>query len=133
MNNRNSKILIVDDDEGVRKAFAMLLRVLQVPHDIAEDGAHGIEVMRKVAATNEPYTLIVTDHDMPRENGMAVIQEARKLFPDAEIWLASAALNDEMARKALSLGANKALFKEYVSRNLMSKFPRDISVKGELE
>lgn len=75
----SGSILIVDDDEPVRETLADLLEsdgftVLQ-----AADAAQALMMLRENAAT---IGVMITDLSMPGADGIALIQQARKITAD---------------------------------------------------
>jgi len=72
----NSKILIVDDEEAIRKALVKFLTELNYEVDSAGDGAEAVEM-----AKNKIYDLILTDLKMPNMTGIELIREMKKINP----------------------------------------------------
>ena len=66
------RILLVDDDEDSRDflALALTVRGYQVVQASSADEALGLMV-------GERYDLVLTDYDMPRKTGAAMLKEAR--------------------------------------------------------
>lgn len=75
-----AKILIIDDDEALRR---MMTRVLaQAGHQIVE-AAHGVEGIKKFRA-DEPE-IVITDIVMPHRDGLETIREIRDAGSDVGI------------------------------------------------
>lgn len=68
-----AKILIVDDDEAIRKSLQDALEAEGFKVITANDGVTGL-----VDALNEKPQLIVTDVKMPLLTGMGMLEELRK-------------------------------------------------------
>ena len=79
------KILVIDDEEAVRKAFEYALRDTDYEVDLAPGGREGV----KLALEND-YDLIYLDLRMPEMNGIAVLREIRKVEPDQKIYIVTA-------------------------------------------
>lgn len=73
-------ILLVDDDEPMRKMLGITLTKLGYQVTEARDGR---EALRLFAA--EPPDLVLTDMVMPDKEGVEVIGELRRLQPDLKI------------------------------------------------
>jgi len=70
------KVLIVDDDQICREILADALATLGVEVSLAGDGIEGLE---KLAV--ERFDILITDLNMPRMDGLALLQEAREHYP----------------------------------------------------
>ena len=95
-----ARILVVDDDEGVRTFLAEALEA--DGHDVqqASDGAAAI---RRLEA--ESFHVLVTDLRMPVMDGMALVRRARAEQPELEIVVLTAHGTIETAIEAMKLGA----------------------------
>jgi CheY-like chemotaxis protein len=58
------RVLVVDDEAGIRSALKQLLETKGFAVDVAEDGAAALERL-----SEHPPDVVVTDLDMPRMNG----------------------------------------------------------------
>ncbi len=76
-------VLIVDDNELVRKALEMTLRALGHRVLAATDGAAALEILRGP----DNVDVLVTDYAMEGMNGVELIDEARSLRPDLPVML----------------------------------------------
>lgn len=74
------RILVVDDDPGVRMAIRWTLTKAGYEVIEAEDGAQGIEAM-KVGDNPLVVRTIMCDVQMPKVNGMEAIAFFRSQFP----------------------------------------------------
>ena len=83
------KILLVDDEELVRKSVRRELRSLPVEIIEAADGRQASLHLQ------EGFDLLITDNDMPGLTGLQLINLAKEFFP--RIILYSGRLNDEDA------------------------------------
>lgn len=63
------RILFVDDNEALRRSGCLLLSGLGYVVDDAEDGEAGWR-----AVSSAHYDLVITDHDMPRLSGLALVE-----------------------------------------------------------
>ena len=69
-------VLLVDDDNGVRKTMASLLESLG--HDVIQ-ASDGIESVDKFRQHQDSISVVVTDIVMPRKDGIDSVLEMRKL------------------------------------------------------
>ncbi len=79
-----ARILVIDDDKGIRNMLKVLLE--RAGHEITEavDGREGIEKFR----TN-PTDLIITDVVMPEKDGIEVMLELKREFPGVRVIVIS--------------------------------------------
>lgn len=89
-----AKILVVDDDEIIRRTAERILRHMKHEVHLAPDGALGYQKTREA---NPDY--IVSDVQMPDMSGPAMVAALRAEGFDKPILLMSGALGDE--RKAV--------------------------------
>ncbi len=70
---RPKRVLVVDDDPGIRHLIWMVLRRAGIGVATAASTAEAEARMR-----DEEFWLLVTDHDMPRETGLNFVQRVRR-------------------------------------------------------
>jgi len=85
----NKRILVIDDDAGIRKAFALALEDMPYKLDAAESGEKGIEM-----GQNNKYNLIFLDLKMPGLNGVETLRELRKISRDTPVYIVTAFYNE---------------------------------------
>lgn len=78
------KILIVDDDEGIRVTAAMLLVAEGYEISTAEDGFDALRQMR-----NKLPDLVISDLNMPRMSGFEFLSVVRRRFPQVLVVASS--------------------------------------------
>jgi CheY-like chemotaxis protein len=110
------KILIAPDDAEYRKSLEEVLEGGGHTIITADDGAAAILSYRE----NNNIDLVITDYNMPKKNGLMVIQEIREIQPKVRIWLVSNAMNSEVKNLAIKLGADKAMQKTELEKYLKS-------------
>lgn len=81
------RILVVDDDQALRELFRDLL--IRKGHDVvtAMDGVEGVAIFRHAVI---PIEVVVSDYNMPRMRGDAMLEAIRALDPKVRLVLASA-------------------------------------------
>jgi two-component system response regulator FlrC len=95
-----ARILVVDDEEGVRSFLADTLSA--AGHDVeeAEDGAQAHERL-----STRAFHVLVTDLNMPRMDGMELLRRARQEQPEVEVIVLTAHGSVAGAVEAMKLGA----------------------------
>ncbi len=75
-----AQILIIDDEPQIRSMLKLMLE--RDGHEVAEapDGVEGIKIYRQ-----NPADLIITDLIMPNKDGIGMIIDLKKEFPNVKI------------------------------------------------
>src|SRR4030095_4477867 len=95
-----SKLLIVDDEQGMRQLLSIVFGREGHEVRVAESGRRAMELLRE-----EPADLIISDVKMPDMGGIELLRAARELLPDVEVIMMTAFARVETARDAFLLGA----------------------------
>ena len=104
-----ARILIIDDEPQIRSMLKLMLE--RDGHEVVEapDGVEGIRVYRQ-----NPTDLIITDLIMPNKDGIGMIIDLKKEFPEVKIIaMSGGGLNkpDGYLKGAKKLGASCTLTK----------------------
>ena len=83
------RILIIDDEESVRKSFLLALEDDGYDVDTAASGEEGIRSIKK----HRP-DLIFLDLKMPGMNGVDTLREIRKIDVDVSVYVITAFLKE---------------------------------------
>jgi response regulator RpfG family c-di-GMP phosphodiesterase len=97
--NSNARLLIVDDDPGVRE---ILLEFLGCRYECSGVGS-AVEALALLTA--ERFEIVVTDIAMPRMSGLEMIPHVRELAPDTLVLMVSGSQAVESAIEAMRAGA----------------------------
>ncbi|MCW5893204.1 MAG: sigma-54-dependent Fis family transcriptional regulator [bacterium] len=95
-----ARILVVDDDDGVR---TFLAEALEADGHAVRQAASGEEAVRRLDA--EGFHVLITDLRMPGMDGLALVRKARAEQPELEIVVLTAHGTVETAIEAMKLGA----------------------------
>ena len=99
-------ILVVDDDEEVRKVLRLMLE--RASYTVIE-AANGKEALARAADTR--VSVVITDLVMPEQEGLETIQVLRREQPGLKIIAMSGAFGGEFLKMAGLLGAHATLQK----------------------
>ena len=117
------RILIVDDEAGMRDMLSILLRKEGYGVTVADRAEKAIEM----AARGE-FDLVMSDISMPGKSGIEVLRQTKAASPDTPVILITAYASTESAVEALKLGAYDYLIKPFdveelknVVRNALEK------------
>jgi nitrogen regulation protein NR(I) len=93
-------ILIVDDENNIRRVLAAMLKREGYEVTTAADGEQALAVMQK-----QPVSVVVTDLVMPRVGGMDLLKRVVADWPDVPVILITAHGSVDSAVAALKAGA----------------------------
>lgn len=119
MKNADIRILVVDDEEHTRLGYAEVLRLEDYTVDVAENGAAGLEMVKK-----NQYDVIVTDLRMPEMDGTMFIENLRKFDNEVKVVVITAFGSFKSYKKATSLGVV-----EYINKPVRAKDLKEAILK----
>ncbi|MEN6620974.1 MAG: sigma-54 dependent transcriptional regulator [Smithella sp.] len=95
-----AKILVVDDDQGMREFLEIML--VKEGYDVtsAENPAKAINICKKIA-----FDLVITDLRMPKINGIEFLKIVKDMHPETMVILITAYASGETALNAMKEGA----------------------------
>jgi len=108
--NEKPKILIIDDEQGIRDLFCLLLQPMGYQVLTAKDGIEGVEVFKK-----EKVDIVFLDVHMPGLQGPAVLKIIKQMKPEqiVIIFSSSSDPNFVFESEAKNLGAYTCLYKPF--------------------
>lgn len=92
-------ILLVDDEDAVRRLTSDVLKMLGYNVLEAETGAQALETMQSSPA--EPPQLLLTDVEMPQISGRQVAEKFTVLYPDASVLFISGDIESTISHHAI--------------------------------
>jgi PAS domain S-box-containing protein len=95
------KILIIDDDEGIRRVTALVLEQQGYAVLTAPDGKTGVHMCREYSPQ-----IVITDIGLPGMGGLEVLKEIKAMDPDKEVIVTTAFTEIALAIKAMQLDAS---------------------------
>lgn len=119
------KVLVVDDDQGLRLSVKSALAVTQ--RFEVDEAFDGVNAMEKVKIGDKKYDLVILDVDMPRMNGLEALRQIKEFDPGiiVVIMTAHATLND--AIQAVKDGAYNYLQKPVSSEDLLQLIDKAVN------
>jgi two-component system nitrogen regulation response regulator NtrX len=95
-----TKILIIDDEPGIRRTLASIMEDESYTVFTAEDAVLGLEILE-----SEPIDLVFLDVMLPKMGGIEALERIRAGWPGLEVVVISGHANVDMAVRAVKLGA----------------------------
>jgi len=109
----NPKILVVDDEVQVVNLLKKYLDSKGYEVYTATNGQEAISKVREVT----PH-IVLLDIIMPGMGGMDALQEIKKVNPKFAVIMLTAVIDEELAKRAIQLGADDYITKPFNLENL---------------
>jgi len=109
------RVLIVDDEAGLRRSLARILSARGFAVEMAEDGDRAIELLE----ANEPE-VILCDLMMPKMGGFEVLEHTKRTHPHVEVVMMTAHADVDSAVAAVKSGAYDFLTKPFASNDAVA-------------
>ena len=117
-----AKLLIVDDEKNIRLNLAALFQEYQV-----QTAASGQEAMEALAA--DDFDLVLTDYRMAEMNGLELLREIKRRFPDTKVILMTAYATVQNAVAIMKAGADDYLTKPFSTDQVEHIVTRALEVR----
>jgi len=98
----SGRVLVVDDEETVRKVAR---RVLEARGFTVDSADGGLAALQKVRETPGRFDAVLLDLTMPDMSGAATLEEIRRLRPDLPVVLSSGYSQNESNARAMAAAA----------------------------
>lgn len=119
--NRPVRILVVDDELGIREGCRRAL----VPHgfevEVAENGPVGLRKLRQ-----DQFDVLLLDVMMPGMSGMEMMQQIRQLAPNLIVIIITGYATVELSVQAIHEGAHDFIAKPFTSERLLQVIDREL-------
>ena len=100
MNSHTRRILVVDDDESLRRVTQVQLEDEGYAVTTAPNGDEALQVLAR-----KPQDLVLTDLNMPGISGVELLRKIRSEYPDTIVILVTAFGTVDSAVEAMKVGA----------------------------
>ena len=111
----SKKVLICDDEEGIRESLKLILgdhfELILCP-----DGGQCLEILKN----SKDVGLVLLDVKMPRMNGLEVLQKIKELNPVLPVIVVTGYKSVETATEAVRLGASGYIVKPFKSDEVLA-------------
>jgi len=122
------KILFVDDEQNILTSFRLSLRPMREKWDMSF-ALGGQEALKLLAAT--PHEVVVSDMRMPGMDGMQLLREVQRLYPESVRIILSGYTEEESVLKTVEL-AHQYLSKPCRPVDLIKAIDNALSLRGVL-
>jgi DNA-binding NtrC family response regulator len=122
--DKPATILVVDDENGIRQSFKMVLKdrfhVL-----LAENGKEAEDLL-----TKNPVDLILLDIVLPDINGLDLLERLKALDPNPEVIMVTAVKEIQSAVRAIKLGAYEYIIKPFLVDDVINIINRALEKRN---
>ncbi|WP_437973034.1 response regulator [Sorangium sp. So ce295] len=105
---RGKRVLVIDDEEGMRITLAASLELEGYEVVEAKDGIHALELVRQQA-----FTLVISDIRMPGLNGVETFRELKRIQPELTVVLMTAFALERLIEEAIAEGVYTVIHKPF--------------------
>lgn len=117
-----ARVLVLDDEETIRKAVRSALEGVDFQVDEAEDAVHAIERFREALEKDRPYDVVLIDLSLPGGlGGEDTLYELQKLDPSVRAVALSGSIGAEDDRTYLRRGFSGVVSKPFDLAKLRSE------------
>ena len=122
-----AKILVIDDEQGIRDLLDTLLRRKGYDVILSANGQKGLDLFRR-----EQPDVIVLDLKMPGMDGLTVLQQIRNLDPKKPVIILTGAGTPETEQRVRALGGTEFIEKEFSLHRLGDALKRLLVTSNSL-
>ncbi len=118
------RVLVLDDQDIIRRFLHRLLTQEGCLVESARNGQEGLQILLR-----QDFDVVILDLRMPEMDGMAFLQEARKIWPWLGLIITSGFLDDRDIEKARRAGIRHFIPKPIVADVLMRALREEVAAK----
>lgn len=110
----NRSILVIDDEEPVRRLIGYLLKTHGYPISLAADAREARELLK-----DQPIALMLCDVNLPGESGMDLVRSTLAEHPDTAAIMVTGLDSSVLANAAIEVGAFGYIIKPFESNEVL--------------
>ena len=112
--DQSKTILIVDDEEQIRKVLHRLLTRGGYDCEVASDAAEAKKLLKQ-----KEFSVVLTDMTMPGESGLDLVMHVAEEYPDTATVMVTGADDPQLAESALEVGAYGYIVKPFETNEML--------------
>ena len=128
---KHFNVLYVEDDEGIREAFVLIIERYVKKLFVATNGEEGLELFK-----NNQIDIILTDIKMPVMNGLEMAKQIKEINDEVPLIFMTAFGYNQYLKEALDIGVEGYLIKP-IDRNKLfdklNKIAENLYLKKEIK
>jgi two-component system sensor histidine kinase/response regulator len=115
------RVLVIDDELGIREGCRRALTPQGFQVDVAENGPLGLRKLREAE-----FDVLLLDAMLPGMSGLEVLEQARQIAPDLVILIITGYATVELAVRAIREGAHDFIAKPFTTELLLQVINREL-------
>jgi signal transduction histidine kinase len=119
--NTPVRILVVDDELGIREGCRRALTPRGFEVDVAENAPIGLRRLRQA-----PFDILLLDIMMPGMSGLEMLREVREIAPDLIVIIITGYATVELSVQAIQEGAHDFIAKPFTAELLLQVINREL-------
>ena len=112
--SQQPKVLVIDDEPGVRELISEALSISEITAVQAADGLEALSFLRR-----ERFDLLILDINMPKLDGLALLEKLRTEGMSVPVLMLSARADKADINQGLRIGADDYLTKPFSIEELV--------------
>ncbi len=113
------KVLLIDDEESIRKSAREVLKRLGYQVQVAKDHAKGIQLYEKAMEEKHPFDTVIMDLTIPGSmGGLEAMKKLKKIDRNAKVIISSGYSEDRAMSKFREYGFCGVVAKPYKVEDL---------------
>lgn len=118
----SKKILICDDEEGVRESLKLVLGDYY-ELVVTTEGAQCLDCLRN----GKDIGVALLDIKMPKMNGLEILKEVKAARPDVKVIIVTGYKSVETAAEAVRLGASGYIVKPFKAEEILGVVSKNLA------
>ena len=114
--SQQPKVLVIDDEPGVRELISEALSISEITAVQAADGLEALSFLRR-----ERFDLLILDINMPKLDGLALLEKLRTEGMSVPVLMLSARADKSDINQGLRIGADDYLTKPFSMEVLLAR------------
>ena len=117
----SKKILICDDEEGIRESLKLILEDYY-PLILTTDGLQCLECL----GNTKDVEMVLLDIKMPQASGLDILKKIKEKYPKVQVIIITGYKSVETAAEAVRLGASGYIVKPFKSEEILATVRKNI-------
>lgn len=119
MSSRQTRVLLVEDEEDAREILSFYLDTIFDDVQVACNGQEGFDKFLENSKQNKYFDVIVTDIKMPHKDGLTMLEEIASIHESQKFIIVSAFKDEEYLFRSINLNVISYFVKPLVVKNIM--------------
>lgn len=120
----NARILLVDDEESIRRGLKIALQRKGFDVETREEGLPALLELKTAMGRGRPYQYVVLDVQLPDINGLQLLEIIKTSYPDLPVLVISGYGNDRMVESVHVRQGSAYLSKPFEVQELLDELAR---------